>query len=440
MAETTDNLLTNGNFDNALNDWTVEDSQKIKHDSACYSANGLCNSVRWSGDLGKTISQTISNLEQGYDISKVNVSFTALGCNNEANSSTWCSQGTDYDKVQATIQLYDGTKTETLYLEQILDYNDGTQDYSLSTQTLDTWTTDNTNIDFSITGIDTGDWSGWYAPIVDNINLSMDITETVIPEPVAQNQTTIAEPIEEITVIETVEVTEPTNSVMSDIDLEVSVLNEVILEIPEIPEVEIIEVAVIQDVPVIEELPEINETINVVEPVVVEIEELPEIQEIEAVEDVKEIEEIQIDEVAEQENTEEDMEEPTELVETTMEEDLAEAEEQEAKPKKSEKKPKKQKKIVSNSPNKAKANKVEGNSTQKNKVELPVAYTLITLKEPIKIIETVKLVEVLEYEQDITDYTSNSAWDSWLNATNSNWSNLDSIRPVYTPPSYRRSE
>ena len=76
---TSDNLLSNGNFSDGLNDWTVEDATKTKYDSNCYAngtdASGLCKSVRWSSDQGKTISQTIQNLEQGYDIDGVNVSL-----------------------------------------------------------------------------------------------------------------------------------------------------------------------------------------------------------------------------------------------------------------------------------------------------------------------------------------------------------------------------
>ena len=436
IAETTDNLLINGNFSDSLNDWTVEDSSKIKHDNNCYAggtdASGLCKSVRWSSDLGKTISQTINNLESGYDITGINVSFTALGCNNEANSSTWCTQGTDYDKVQTTIQLYDGSKTETLYLEQILDYNDGTQNYDLSTQTLDTWTTDNLNIDFSITGIDTGNWSGWYAPIVDNINLSMDITETVIPEPVIQSQSIITEPIEEIEVIETVE-----NSIISSIDLETSVLNDVILEIPEIPElpeIEIIEVAVVDEIPEINESIEIQETPEIDVPVINTVEELTVVEDIEVIEEVAEIEEItEIEDITEQENTEDTKEESEQLVETTVDEDLAESNEkkpEESKSKKDSKKQQKQQNVTKIKP------KIEKNKPKN--VEIPVVYTLLTIQEPIKIIETVKLVEVISYEQDITDYTSNDAWDNLNNSTNDRWLNLDSLKPLFSFRGYRK--
>ena len=445
---TSDNLLSNGNFSDGLNDWTVEDATKTKYDSNCYAngtdASGLCKSVRWSSDQGKTISQTIQNLEQGYDIDGVNVSFTALGCNNEANSSTWCTQGTDYDKVQATVKLYKNTDTENLYLEQTLDYNDGTQHYSLSSNTLSDWTTDDTSIDFAITGIDTGNWSGWYAPIVDNISLTLDLSETVIEQTIITTPQANVEPI-----IETNNTVEETVTMISGLDLEVSVVNDVILEtsdIVEIPQVEIIEVAVIEELPVIEDLPEIPETIDSIE--VVDVPEIVDvIESIESVEEIAEIEEIQIkeieiEEVAEQEDAEENVEEPTELAETTMEEDLAEANEPEKKSKKSEKTKKKSKKIGSNSQNKGKGESKSTSSTSKktkSNLDIPVLFTLLSIQDSITIQDKVTITQdFTDYEQDTSAFSSNVAWDRLNSSTNDNWSNLDSLKPLFSFRGYRK--
>ncbi len=448
---TSDNLLSNGNFSDGLNDWTVEDATKTKHDSNCYAngtdASGLCKSVRWKSDQGKTISQTIQNLEQGYDIDGVNVSFTALGCNNEANSSTWCTQGTDYDKVQATVKLYKNTDTENLYLEQTLDYNDGTQHYSLSSNTLSEWTTDDTSIDFAITGIDTGNWSGWYAPIVDNISLTLDLSETVIEQTIITTPQANAEPI-----IETNNIVEETVTMISGLDLEVSVVNDVILEtadIVEIPQVEIIEVAVIEELPVIEDLPEIPETIEVIDSI--EVVDVPEIvdviESIESVEEIAEIEEIQIkeieiEEVAEQEDAEENVEEPTELAETTMEEDLAEANEPEKKSKKSEKTKEKGKKVASNSKNKGKTKDKSNSSTPKktnSNVDIPVLFTLLSIQDSITIQDKVTITQdFTDYEQDTTAFSSNVAWDRLNSSTNNNWRNLDSLKPLFSFRGYRK--
>lgn len=410
---TTDNLISNGNFSNGLQNWTVEDSTKIKHDNNCYAngtdASGLCKSVRWSSNLGKTISQTIENLEQGYDIEQINLNFTALGCNNEANSSTWCSQGTDYDKVQATIQLSNGANTETLYLEQTLDYNDGTQAYNLSTQTLDTWVTDNTSIDFSITGIDTGNWSGWYAPIVDNIGLSLSLTETVIPEP--EVETIVETPVANAIVVAEEE------NLIAGIDIETSVLNDVILDIPDIPElptIEIVEVAVIEEIPVAENLPELQ-TIDMQEPVAAEVNNVPVISNIETIDEIVEIEEIpDVEQTATQDDAEEVVEEPTELVETTMDEDLAEAEENEQKQTNTEKTTKTEKKVTKLAPNKPKLAKKEvgsSDSTPKIKTEIPVAY-LQMLVEPITINQAIVLTQGSLYEQNISYITGSYTVDN----------------------------
>lgn len=219
---TTDNLLTNKDFNSELDSWTIENSDYIKYDGSCYSSTALCQSVRWSSNLGKTISQTINNLDDNYIIKNVYVSFTALGCNNEPTGE-WCNVGTDYDKVQVTINLSDGTSQENLYLEQELDYNDGTLDYALTTSTLDTWLTQDTSINFAMTGIDTGNWVGQYGPIVDNINLQLGLEEYV---PV------VATVKEEPKMIEGLDLkTEVTLDIINDID--------VVNPLPEIQEIKI---------------------------------------------------------------------------------------------------------------------------------------------------------------------------------------------------------
>jgi hypothetical protein len=469
-AENTDNLLSNGNFSNQLNDWTVEDSTKTKHDNNCYAggtdASGLCKSVRWSSDLGKTISQTITNLQEGYDIDNINVSFTALGCNNEANSSTWCSQGTDYDKVQAVIELYDGTNTETLILEQTLDYNDGTQDYSLSTQTLDSWTTDNTSIDFSITGIDTGDWSGWYAPIVDNINLNLTISETVIltPEP----QVSLPQVEDIVEVIEIVEEVEEI-TLIEGLDLSTELITDVILDIPTDMNMEIS----VQTVAVIEPIVEIQEetmqeeaneitteeiviepTIEIEEPIViedtvleieevVEVEEITEIEEIASIDDVGEPEgEVEAEttesnestseetEVAESDDTEEQKEKSDEKEEKSESEQETEVAESKNEPKtKAEQKPKQ---------SKSKDSRTVKKSSGIEQIMLPTIY-LQKIQETIKIVETISLIQEPIYEQDIDFITSGASIDSIIGDTSGWGDSVVGQRYQYEASSYRRS-
>jgi len=458
---TSDNLLTNSNFSNGLDDWTVEDSNKVKHDPACYGsgtdASGLCKSVRWKTDDGTTISQTIENLEQGYDIEGVNVSFTALGCNNEANSNTWCTQGTDYDKVQAVVKLYDQTNSENLVLEQILDYNDGTQDYSLTTTPLGDWVTDNTNIDFSITGIDTGDWAGWYAPIVDNISLNITISETVIEQNQNIEIQSLSETITTNNVVEeTNEIVEETNNLIEGIDLETSVLNDVILdlpEIPELPELQIVEVAVVEEIAVIDELPDIAETIDIPETIDIETNDLPVVddidlvEDVEVIEDVVEIEEIEIEESVEQleESIAEDSnvsESEEKIADTSSVSDQKQSTKKKENTKKTKKKEKKEKKVASNSQNKAKTKGKSTISTSKktqSSVDIPVLFTLLTIQDSIKIENNIVIEQEFTYEQDTTAFSSNVAWDFINDSAYNSWRNLDSLKPVFTFRGYRNS-
>ena len=420
-AETTDNLLSNSNFSDSLNNWTVEDATKTKHDGNCYAggtdASGLCKSVRWSSDLGKTISQTIDNLDPGYDIDNINVSFTALGCNNEANSNTWCSQGTDYDKVQATIQLSYGETTETYVLEQSLDYNDGTQDYSLSTQTLSDWTTDNTNIDFSITGIDTGNWSGWYGPIVDNINFNLTISETpvVIIEPMVVEPLVVEPVIVEPEVIE--------NTVIEGLDLETELITDVILDMPiDLPvDTQLVSV----------DLPEIDDM--VIEEPVIEINE-PIVEEVQIEENITERGgEVEAETTESNESTSEKVEE--EIAQETSEEPSEEKESSEPKPSP---KPKVASKKVDRKPV-SKADSPAPKNTRIGQIDMVSLVTLTVIKETITIQETVSLVQEMIYEQDIDLITSSITIADIDNRSGDRWRNMvdEQFRIPYQ--SYRKA-
>lgn len=412
LAENTDNLLSNGNFSNQLNDWTVEDATKIKHDANCYAggtdASGLCKSVRWSSNLGKTISQTISNLDPGYDIDNINVSFTALGCNNEANSSTWCTQGTDYDKVQATIELSYGETTETYVLEQILDYNDGTQDYNLSTETLSDWTTDNTTIGFSITGIDTGNWSGWFAPIVDNINLNLTISETpvVIIEPMVVEPLVVEPDIVEPEVIE--------NTVIEGLNLETELITDVILDMPvELPETQLVSV----------ELPEIDMPIEEVQ---IEIEEPITEGGGEVETETTEQNEIVSEEVAEETESEE--------------EPIQEASSEESEPEESAPatKPKRTNKTVDSKPVPKPSQNVKKDTGDKQISIASMVYLQI-IPETITIQENISLTQEMIYEQDIDLITSSITLADIDNRSSNRWRNMvdEQFRIPYQ--SYRKA-
>ncbi len=433
-AETTsDNLLDNGDFSTGdLSGWTVEDSGKIQYDGQCYSSDGLCQSVRWSSDLGKTLSQTIEDLSEGYDIDTIHLDFTALGCNNMENSSTWCNQGTDYDKVQAVIQLSDGTDTENLYLEQTLDYNDGTQDYSLSTQTLDAWTTDNTSINFSITGIDTGSWNGQFGPIVDNLSLYLTMTETVVPivEPIIAAPSAI-EPVEEIKKEEEIKVIE-------GLDLKTEIVTDVIIDTPVEQDMSM------DNLPKLPELP----TIEVEVPTVIEVP-----QEIEVVEEIQEIQEIKVEVEEVAEVTEEVVEQPEELKEDNMEEDLAEADEieetesseeeekaeseEETEVAESKDEPKSKAEQKSEQP-KSQVSEAPKKNTGIEQVDISTMIGLQVIPQTITIQETVSLTQEMIYEQDIGALASGATYDSLISSSSSRWVRMVDVRPKHTFSGYGR--
>ena len=430
QAETTsDNLLDNGDFSTGdLSGWTVEDSDKIQYEGNCYNESGLCQSVRWSTDLGKTLSQTIEDLSEGYDIDTIHLDFTALGCNNEATGA-WCSEGTDYDKVQAVIQLSNGTNTENLYLEQTLDYNDGTQDYNLSTQTLDAWTTDNTSINFSITGIDTGNWDGQFGPIVDNLSLYLTMTETPVPvvEPSVVAPSVVApsvvEPVEEVVVIEE-------TTVIQGLDLDTEIVTDVILDTPIETDITMNDLPSLPPVDI--DLPDIIEA-----PLEIDV--------------VEEIQEIQVEEVAEV--TEEVVEQPEELKENNMEEDLAEADEiektesseeeekaeseQETEIAESKDEPKSKVEQKSEQP-KSEVSEAPKKNTGVEQVDISTMIGLQVIPQTITIQETVSLTQEMIYEQDIGALASSDAYDSLIGGASSRWVRMVDVRPKHTFSGYGR--
>jgi len=354
-------------------------------DTNCYSETGLCQSVRWSGDLGKTISQTISNLESNYIVKNVYLSFTALGCNNEATGA-WCSEGKDYDKVQAVIQLSDGTNQENLYLQQNLDYNDSTQDYSLSTQTLDTWLTNDLTVDFSITGIDTGNWDGWFGPIVDNINLQLGLEEYV-PMVV---QPSVVKPIEEVVVVE-----EP--KMIEGLNLDTEIITDVIIDMPDIA---------VNDLP---ELP----------PVDIDIPDVSAELDIEPVAEIKE--EVNEPEPETKESSSKE-EENSNTEETTTE--------------KNQEKPESKTVAKVNEPV-VNTQEPSDNADTLGEVALPLSY-LQVIQDTIKITETVSLTQEIIYELDIGTITSSATYDSLISDSRSRFNGMVDVRPKHSFGSYGR--
>ena len=406
---TTDNLLTNKDFDSKLESWTVEDSNYIAYDGNCYNESGLCQAVRWSGDLGKTISQTINNLDDNYIIKNVYVSFTALGCNNTA-AGGWCTQD-GYDKVQVTINLSDGSNSENLYLEQSLDYNDGTLDYALTTSTLDIWLTQDTNINFAMTGIDTGNWDGQFGPIVDNINLQLGI-EKYVPMVV---EPTVVEPV----VVKEIKVEE--QKMVEGLNLDTEVTLDIINDVDIISNIDVEPIIDIQDIKIEEPL-EINienETNN-------QIEEITEIKEIEIQGDEGSIvssnnNDDQKGEVNETKDVEEKVSEKKETDNTkSLAKDTTESQSKDK-------------------PSTTEVSKSVETDSSTQEITLPIEY-LQVIQDTITISETIDLTQEQIYGGQQVDYlnTSGITVVSLDNNSSSRWRSLQDERKRFKAPSYPR--
>ena len=68
-------------------------------------------------------------------------------------------------------------------------------------------------------------------------------------------------------------------------------------------------------------------------------------------------------------------------------------------------------------------------------IVLPEAY-LQTLTKTITIQESIVLEQGDVYEQDITAFSSNAAWDDFNNSANDRWNDMGRIRPVHSYNSY----
>lgn len=213
-TETT-NILSNGTFDGNTNGWTLDGT--ATYDGNHYSGSDLNKTVRFSGANGGSVSQSIdlSNLsDESKNVVKIEGSITSYGCNNEG--SDWCTKtGTanNLDPVNATITFTDGTQTEILSYNYTSDYNDGviTTEYEIN---LDKeFDTTITSLSYNVAGADTGDWSGQFGTIIDNLSLVLTLSDVVVAEVIEEAEITqinasddIIQPIIEPDVVETVQI------------------------------------------------------------------------------------------------------------------------------------------------------------------------------------------------------------------------------------------
>ena len=473
---TTDNLLNNPNFTTDTSGWELSDNNqdKVKRDPATYSGSAS-KSVRFRYQ-GGNISQDVdmSGVSENHLIKEINMNFDSIGCGN--SGSQWCNAGAD-DTVVSTITLSTESTSEVLSETVAVPYEDGWESYSFTKDVTGDFNTDDTSLNLTITGNDTGNSSNWYGPIIDNLSLSLTIEEYVAP--------VVVEPIVEPLVVEPI-VVEPIviieETLIEGLTLDTEIVNDVILqpvaiEIPTLPD--------LPDLPEVSEIspevPEVSMNIEVPE-ISVDIPEIPvEVPEIEVVEEIQEIE---VSEPVVEEIAEVELETPEELKEQNMEEDIKESQneteqtaesevegnenselsdssEAEVKSdeskvvKKSKSKDSKTKKkdgvkeqTAKNTPNKttktnkpkvvAKVKKPATNADKLGQINITTMVYLQVIPQTITIQETVSLTQENIYEQDIGALASSDTYDNLIGGASRRWVRMVDVRPKHTFSGYGR--
>ena len=473
---TTDNLLNNPNFTTDTSGWELSDNNqdKVKRDPATYSGSAS-KSVRFRYQ-GGNISQDVdmSGVSENHLIKEINMNFDSIGCGN--SGSQWCNAGAD-DTVVSTITLSTESTSEVLSETVAVPYEDGWESYSFTKDVTGDFNTDDTSLNLTITGNDTGNSSNWYGPIIDNLSLSLTIEEYVAP--------VVVEPIVEPLVVEPI-VVEPIviieETLIEGLTLDTEIVNDVILqpvaiEIPTLPD--------LPDLPEVSEIspevPEVSMNIEVPE-ISVDIPEIPvEVPEIEVVEEIQEIE---VSEPVVEEIAEVELETPEELKEQNMEEDIKESQneteqtaesevegnenselsdssEAEVKSdeskvvKKSKSKDSKTKKkngvkeqTAKNTPNKttktnkpkvvAKVKKPATNADKLGQINITTMVYLQVIPQTITIQETVSLTQENIYEQDIGALASSATYDNLIGGASRRWVRMVDVRPKHTFSGYGR--
>jgi len=183
-AKETTNILNNGSFDNQTEGWELDGN--VTYDGNDYGE--INQSVRFSGAEGGSISQDIDLkiLVESEEkiIDKAHGSILSIGCNNEATGA-WCSnKGTidNLDTVKTTITFSDGTQTETLNYNFTSDYNDGVITSTFNTELEKEFNINNTTVSVNVFGDDAGDWEGKFGSIIDDLRLSLTLSDVVIAQ------------------------------------------------------------------------------------------------------------------------------------------------------------------------------------------------------------------------------------------------------------------
>jgi len=180
-ATETSNLLNNGSFNNQTEGWELEGN--VDYDGNNYG--DLNKSVRFSGSDGGSITQSIvldSVAEENKEVDSISGSLISIGCNNEGSS--WCTTtGTAFnlDPVNITMTLSDGTNSEVLTHNFTSNYNDGVITTNYSVDVTNSFETTNTSLTVNYAGADTGNKAGQFGTIIDNLSLSLTLSDVIIP-------------------------------------------------------------------------------------------------------------------------------------------------------------------------------------------------------------------------------------------------------------------
>ena len=457
-AETTtsDNLLSNSDFEDGTVNWILSD-ENVKI-AGPYSDAGNSQIIRFKGQTS-TITQSVdlSSLESGKQIIGLTIKLDGYGCGNSPGG--WCNDGSD-DTITTNITFNNGS-TEISNNVFTVPYEDGFTAYS-STQSItnDTFLTGATTISFSLQGIDAGDSSSWLGPISDNYQLLItyqDYNQSIIGglnlDTAVTNEIILDQPIP-MNEVALIDISIPDIDINMNIDAPVDVAQDVLVDIPvtietRIVSVDILPVVDIAPVEEIQEIKEIPQMENLIEPEI-EVAELDEPEELKTEDtqeqDIKEKPddtESEVSATSEQKDQEKDEEDDESKLskstkgESNEEENDSKENDSKENSKESggtETKPKsKDIKIAKKSVDKIQ--KPIANVESLQQVMMPIAY-LQVLTDSITIVETISLIQGNIYDQDITTFTSNDAWDSLNSSSQSRWDSMVGVKPRYSYTSY----
>ena len=493
-AETTtsDNLLTNGTFDENTNGWILSDSN-VKRDANSYSNAGNTPTVRFKGQTS-TITQSVNlnALETGKQITGLTIKLNGYGCGN--NDYGHCTKK-NHDTIvtNITLQTENNGAVEISNNVFTVPYEDGWTAHTATKSIInDTFLTGETSITFSLQGIDTGNSSSWLGPISDNYQLLVTYQDYIVQQAV---QEVIAQ--------------EVVNNIIGGLNLDTSITNDIILDQPmhtidielpnmdmgniemdmemdmgnmnmdmdmgntemdmpvnmqiempiNIPTVEIRLTDIPPQIEATQEIQEIREMpeIKMEEPLELEME--PEMAEIESPEelstedthdqDVKENSTDEPEQVAEQEAEPESKGDDDSNLsnggknESKTKEEKSSSKKKNSKKTNTKKETTKEKTVVKSvaKVNKEPVDKVTKPSTNADtlgQISITSMVYLQMIPQTITIQETVVLTQEMIYEQDIGAFTSSDTYDSLISSSNSRWVRMVDVRPKHTFSGYGR--